>query len=55
MGSGHEHEVVTRTLALQQKAAALPPGAQADDIRAALEALIAALAVSGYTFPRASA
>jgi hypothetical protein len=54
MASGHEHEVVTRVLDVKAKAAALQPGAQADDIRAAIEALIAALAVSGYVFSRSA-
>jgi hypothetical protein len=52
MSAEQEHQVVSRTLDVKQKVAALAPGSQADDIRAAVEALIAALAVSGYVFPR---
>jgi len=55
MASSHEHEVVARTLTLRELAASLPPGAQAADMQAAVEALINALSTSGYVFPRTSA
>lgn len=55
MPSEHEHEVVSRVLDVKEKVTSLVPGPQGDDARAAVEALIAALAKTGHTFPRTAA